>query len=142
MTSMHRRTFLVAAGITALAAPRRALLDPSNSSSMPLQLTGNGEWMYVVVSSWGALPAGTTFRGTHGAIAQDKAGNIYVSTTQEWPQRERLTFDTKGEIIIFIDWIAALPGGGLMLFSPSLRIHSSFIIGSCPSAHSEFLRGG
>ena len=26
------------------------------------------------------MPAGTTFGGTHGAIAQDKAGNIYVST--------------------------------------------------------------
>jgi len=62
--------------------------------------------------------------------------------TQEWPQRERLTSETKGEIIIFVERIAALPGGGLMLFSPSLRIHSSFIIGSCPSAHSEFLRGG
>jgi hypothetical protein len=49
---------------------------------------------------------------------------------QEWPQREPLTFDTKGEIIVFVEQIAALPGGGLMLFSPSLRIHSSFIIGS------------
>jgi hypothetical protein len=43
---------------------------------------------------------------------------------------QRLTFDTKGEIIIFVERIAALPGGGLMLFSPSLRIHSSFVIGS------------
>jgi len=54
----------------------------------------------------------------------------YQFPTQEWPLRERLTFDTKGEIIIFVERIAALPGGGLMLFSPSLRIHSS-IIGSC-----------
>ena len=50
---------------------------------MPLQLTGNGEWTYAVESGWGALPAGTTFGGTHGAIAQDKAGNIYVSTQSE-----------------------------------------------------------
>jgi len=35
---------------------------------------------YAVVSGWGALPTGTTFGGTHGTIAQDKAGNIYVST--------------------------------------------------------------
>lgn len=47
---------------------------------MPVQLTGNGEWTYAVVSDWGVLPTGTTFGGTHGAIAQDKAGNIYVST--------------------------------------------------------------
>jgi hypothetical protein len=33
-----------------------------------------------VVPNWGALPAGTAFGGTHGAIAQDNAGNIYVST--------------------------------------------------------------
>jgi hypothetical protein len=43
-------------------------------------LTGNGEWTYKVVPDWGALPAGTTFGGTHGAIAQDKDRNIYVST--------------------------------------------------------------
>lgn len=52
----------------------------TNCSSAPLQLTGNGEWTYAVVPGWGALPAGTTFGGTHGAIAQDGAGNIYVST--------------------------------------------------------------
>ena len=79
MTKMHRRTFLAAAGMTALAHGR-SVSAPSKSPSVPLQLTGNGEWTYAVVSGWGALPAGTTFGGTHGAIAQDKAGNIYVST--------------------------------------------------------------
>lgn len=82
MTNMHRRTFLVAAGITALA-PSRAVSAPSNSSSAPLQLTGNGEWTFAVVSGWGALPPGTTFGGTHGAIAQDRAGHIYVSTQSD-----------------------------------------------------------
>src|SRR5256885_14969240 len=79
MTDMHRRTFLAAAGMTAFA-PGRAFSAPSNSSSAPMQLTGNGEWIYRVVSGWGALPSGTKFGGTHGAIAQDKGGNIYVST--------------------------------------------------------------
>ena len=79
MTNMDRRTFLAAAGSTALAHGR-AVSTPSNSSSEPLQLTGNGEWTYAVVSGWGVLPAGTSFGGTHGAIAQDKAGDIYVST--------------------------------------------------------------
>jgi len=36
-----------------------------------------------VVSGWGTLPAGTRFGGTHGAIAQDKGGNIYVSTQSD-----------------------------------------------------------
>lgn len=79
MTNMHRRTFLAAAGITALAHGQSVSV-PSSSSFGPVQLTGNGEWTYRVVSGWGALPIGTTFGGTHGAIADDKAGHIYVST--------------------------------------------------------------
>jgi hypothetical protein len=82
MTSMHRRTFLATAGMTAFASAH-AFSIPSDRSSPPRQLTGNGEWTYAVVSNWGALPAGTRFGGTHGAIAQDKAGNIYVSTQSE-----------------------------------------------------------
>ena len=46
-------------------------------------MTGNGEWTYRVVPGWGALPAGTTFGGTHGGIAQDRAGHIYISTQSE-----------------------------------------------------------
>lgn len=45
--------------------------------------TGNGEWTYRVVEGWGRLPAGTSFGGTHGAIATDRAGNVYVSTQSE-----------------------------------------------------------
>jgi len=40
MTNMHRRTFLAAAGITVLAHGH-AVSAPSNSSSVPLQLTGS-----------------------------------------------------------------------------------------------------
>jgi hypothetical protein len=79
MTNIHRRTFLTAAGITALV-PRGTASVLSDSPSARPQVTGNGEWTYAVVSGWGTLPSGTTFGGTHGAIAQDKAGNIYVST--------------------------------------------------------------
>lgn len=82
MTRMHRRTFLAAAGITALAHGRAVSAD-SKSSSAPFLLTGNGEWTYSVAPGWGALPAGTTFGGTHGAIAEDKAGDIYVSTQSD-----------------------------------------------------------
>src|SRR5215469_2834245 len=81
MTNMHRRTFLVAAGMTGFAG--QAFSVPPDSASAPLQRTGNGEWTYAVVSGWGALPAGTKFGGTHGAIAEDKGGNIYVSTQSD-----------------------------------------------------------
>lgn len=46
-------------------------------------LTGNGEWTYNVDRDWGKLPAGTQFGGTHGGIAQDQKGHVYVSTQSE-----------------------------------------------------------
>lgn len=80
-----RRRFLAGAGASALLAtvPASAheIARPSQMQAEPkVLLTGNGEWTYRVVADWGALPAGTTFGGTHGGIAQDNAGNIYVST--------------------------------------------------------------
>jgi hypothetical protein len=45
--------------------------------------TGNGEWTYQLVSGWGQLPAGTSFGGTHGGIATDKARHVYFSTQSE-----------------------------------------------------------
>jgi sugar lactone lactonase YvrE len=85
MKSHSRRAFMASAGAAAFASaiPKRANAAVSpGTANEPSQvlLTGNGEWTYEVVSGWGALPAGTSFGGTHGAIAQDKAGNIYVST--------------------------------------------------------------
>jgi len=52
----------------------------TRTPALPVVLTGNGEWTYEVVPGWGSLPTGTSFGGTHGAVAQDNAGNIYVST--------------------------------------------------------------
>jgi hypothetical protein len=95
MTSMHRRTFLAATGITALAHGQSVSVLP-NSSSHPVQLTGNGEWTYRVVPDWGALPMGTTFGGTHGGIAQDKAGHIYVSTQSHTGV---LVYDSDGRLL-------------------------------------------
>src|ERR1051325_2161066 len=95
MTTMHRRTFLAAAGMTAIV-PRSTFSATSNSSAARVQLTGNGEWTYAVASGWGALPPGTTFGGTHGAIAQDKAGNIYVSTQSETGV---LVYDSHGRLL-------------------------------------------
>ncbi|HWG19979.1 MAG TPA: hypothetical protein VG225_05555 [Terracidiphilus sp.] len=80
-----RRVFLASAAATSLAATvpgsARALTRTSDMQAKPqLLITGNGEWTYEVVPDWGSLPAGTSFGGTHGAVAEDKAGNIYVST--------------------------------------------------------------
>ena len=80
MTKFNRRTFLSVAG-TAAAAPSVPLASAqTDKSALPTVLTGNGEWTYEAVPGWGALPPGTSFGGTHGAIAQDKADHIYVST--------------------------------------------------------------
>ncbi|UWZ83690.1 NHL repeat-containing protein [Occallatibacter riparius] len=78
-----RRAFLAAIGATtiATASPANSQAKASDMHAPPqLLVTGNGEWTYEVVSDWGALPAGISFGGTHGAIAHDNAGNIYVST--------------------------------------------------------------
>jgi hypothetical protein len=82
---LDRREFFTAAGavaLTALAgspAPAHASADACNTAESAMQ-TGNGEWTYRIAPEWGHLPAGTAFGGTHGGIATDKAGRVYVST--------------------------------------------------------------
>lgn len=58
--------------------------------------TGNGEWTYIIVPDWGRLPEGTAFGGTHGGIATDKAGRVYVSTQSE---TGILVYSPEGELI-------------------------------------------
>jgi hypothetical protein len=82
---LNRRKFAISAGAAALAvlAPSGAESQGSDAdcNAKPADLlTGNGEWTYRVVPQWGKPPAGITFGGTHGAIARDNAGHIYVST--------------------------------------------------------------
>ncbi|MCU1270383.1 MAG: hypothetical protein JWN74_1677 [Acidobacteriaceae bacterium] len=81
MTNFNRRAFISVAGVAA-AIPAMSTLLPAETrtTTFPAVLTGNGEWTYEVVPGWGSLPSGTSFGGTHGAIAQDNARNIYVST--------------------------------------------------------------
>lgn len=88
IAKMNRRAFCGAAGATALAAavPTRADSTRTVGDGNVMQahiLTGNGEWTYRIVTGWGKLPHGTVFGGTHGAIAEDNAGHIYVSTQSE-----------------------------------------------------------
>ena len=80
-----RRSFCAAAGATALTAlaPHPANADEAiedNNPTQPELITGNGEWTYKVSTGWGRLSAGIVFGGTHGGIATDKAGHVYVST--------------------------------------------------------------
>jgi len=42
--------------------------------------TGNGTNVYETVPNWGALPEDKNLGPTHGGVAVDKAGNVYVST--------------------------------------------------------------
>jgi hypothetical protein len=58
--------------------------------------TGNGEWTYRVVSNWGQLPEGQAFGGTHGGIATDKAGLLYVSTQSTTGV---LVYDRNGKLL-------------------------------------------
>lgn len=81
---VSRRGFAITAGVAAFAValPRADAQSPNveHKEVSTELLTGNGAWTYRVVSGWGAPPANITFGGTHGAIARDQAGRIYVST--------------------------------------------------------------
>jgi hypothetical protein len=82
-----RRAFCFLGAASSAAAftgnPRLKAQSPSDSQgTLPLS-TGNGEWTYDFVPHWGQLPEGKKFGGTHGAIASDRAGNIYVSTQSD-----------------------------------------------------------
>lgn len=85
---LNRRKFLAAAGVTAAAALASSsasaqAADNACEAKQTALVTGNGEWTYRVVEGWGKLPAGTAFGGTHGGIATDNAGRVYISTQSE-----------------------------------------------------------
>jgi len=43
-------------------------------------LTGQGDWVYQTVLNWGRIPGQEHIGSTHGGVAVDKSGKIYVST--------------------------------------------------------------
>lgn len=43
-------------------------------------LTGQGDWIYQTVLNWGKIPGQEYIGSTHGGVAVDKSGHIYVST--------------------------------------------------------------
>lgn len=85
---VDRRRFCALTGVAAIATltiPRAfaATAPTSEDQTGSKSRTGNGEWSYELDSGWGHLPADLTFGGTHGAIATDNAGQVYVSTQSE-----------------------------------------------------------
>lgn len=81
---MNRKDFLSLSGLglAGLAMPR-ALGGENAPAAVPVApvRTGNGEFIFEAVHAWGeALPSGEKIGPTHGGIARDKAGNIYVNT--------------------------------------------------------------
>ena len=82
--SMTRRRFLTAcagtAALASLASNETLYAEQSQAADEKTYVTGNGQWRYKKDDTFGHLPAGQQFGGTHGAIATDKAGNVYVST--------------------------------------------------------------
>lgn len=95
---IDRRKLVGMAGASLLAtAAAPAFAEPAaESGQTPRLVTGNGEWTYEFVPEWGSLPAGTQFGGTHGAIATDKAGHVYVSTQSETGV---LVYDANGKLL-------------------------------------------
>ncbi len=55
--------------------------DQTSSHTRPtLDITGDGDWEYVVENGWGKIPHNDHIGSTHGGVVVDKAGNVYVST--------------------------------------------------------------
>ena len=93
---MKRRDFCAITGIAALGSLMGSKAHAETSSQETSMKTGNGEWTYQLVSGWGELPQGTAFGGTHGGIATDKAGQLYVSTQSETGV---LVYDRDGKLV-------------------------------------------
>jgi hypothetical protein len=93
---MKRREFFAATGLAALGSLTGSKAQAQTSSKESSMKTGNGEWTYQIVSGWGQLPHGTAFGGTHGGIATDKAGNLYVSTQSSTGV---LVYDADGKLL-------------------------------------------
>jgi DNA-binding beta-propeller fold protein YncE len=55
--------------------------DPSSAPPAPTPVqTGTAPFLFRTVPGWGAIPSNLTLGPTHGGIAVDRTGNVYVST--------------------------------------------------------------
>jgi hypothetical protein len=93
---MKRRDFCAITGMAAVGSLMGSKARAETNSQETLMKTGNGEWTYQIVPGWGQLPPGTAFGGTHGGIATDKAGHLYVSTQSSTGV---LVYDREGKLV-------------------------------------------
>lgn len=56
---------------------------PAGKVVTSVQKTGNGQFVFETVPGFGAMPEGVNVGPTHGGVAVDSAGNVYVSTEAE-----------------------------------------------------------
>lgn len=98
INSFSRRGFITSAAGSAVLAASHPAAFAAGSRPTPEKtfVTGNGQWRYKKDASFGNLPAGQQFGGTHGGIATDKAGNVYVSTQSN---TGIVVFNSKGKFV-------------------------------------------
>jgi hypothetical protein len=98
-SQLDRRQFLGAtAGVAAasILGTNTSAHAETVAAEQGAALTGNGEWRYRKVPNWGHLPEGVSFGGTHGAIATDNAGLLYISTQSS---TGILVYDRDGKLL-------------------------------------------
>ena len=69
--------------LTISAFTHDADLPTANTPTAPITvpvLTGQGDMSYTTVPGWGKVPGSDYIGSTHGGIAVDESGLIYVST--------------------------------------------------------------
>ncbi len=82
----HRRRFLAGLGAGAVASvlgPRSAMAAFATGAEEDGPALGTGPHRYRWIHGWGTLPQGTKYGSTHGGIAVDSKGHVYVSTDGE-----------------------------------------------------------
>ncbi len=75
---MKRMMSVLLLALAACAGEPRVVVDP-DPPGPPRARTGSGAWTFEAIAGWGAGLSGPT----HGGVALDKAGNVYVSTDSE-----------------------------------------------------------
>ena len=79
--------FTLALSLLALAPMARGHIGhatpPAGKVVTSEAMTGNGEFRFLTVPGWGAMPDGVNVGPTHGGVAVDSAGHVYVSTEAE-----------------------------------------------------------
>lgn len=66
------------------------------ATPLPAGPLGQGAWKFDVIPGWAKVPSGVSLGPTHGGVAVDKAGNIYVSS--DGPHGI-LVFDASGKYL-------------------------------------------